>query len=102
MHMRQFLRQALLCKKEDIHFYTLPAEPRNLQGYSYAVPHIQEWLDLLNEALNPYDREISRSDLNMVYCNGSGYAATTMLDGEWYYYDFESDDFWKQYLFGGF
>ena len=95
-----FLRQALQCRSDDIHFYMLPSEPRNLQGYSYAVPHIQEWLDLLNSALNPYDREIVASDLNMVYCSGSGYAATTMLDGAWYDYDFESEDFWKQFMFG--
>ena len=81
-----FMRQALLCKSEDIHFDTLPTEPRNIQNYSYAVPHIDEWLSMLNSTINPLDREIGYGDLDIVYCGwAGGYGATTGLDGAWYY-----------------
>ncbi len=81
-----FLRQALLCRAENIHFSTMPCEPRNIQNYSYAVPHIDEWLTMLNSTINPLDREIGYGDLDIVYCGwGGSYGATTMLDGAWYY-----------------
>lgn len=81
-----FIRQALQCRSENIHFYTLPCEPRNIQNYSYAVPHIDEWLEMLNSSINPLNRDIGYGDLDIVFCGwGGSYGATTGLDGAWYY-----------------
>ena len=81
-----FMRQLLQCRSDDIHLDTLPSEGRILMGYSYAVPELDEWLEMLNTRLNPYDHELGMWDLNMVYCDGTGYAGTQgYLDGDWYY-----------------
>ena len=82
-----FMRQLLQCNSLDIHFYTMPSEGRLLQGYSYAVVNLYEWLDMLNSCLNPYDRELGIMDLNAVYTVwGGGYAGTQgYLDGDWYF-----------------
>ena len=81
-----FMRQLLKCKSEDIHFYTLPSEGRNLQGYSYAVPHLWEWIEMVNSCLNPFETELGMWNMNLVYCDGAGYSGTQgYLDGAWYY-----------------
>ena len=81
-----FLRQALQCKEENVRFDTLPADPKLLQGYSYAVPRLDEWLAMINADLNPYEEPITQWQLNLVYCDWMGhYFGTNGLDGEWYY-----------------
>lgn len=81
-----FMRQLMKCRSEDIHLYTMPSEGRLLQGYSYAVPHLGEWLELINSSLNPFEEDIGPWNMNMVYCDGAGYAGTQgYLDGAWYF-----------------
>ena len=81
------LRQGLACKSEDIHFYTMPADHRLIQGYSYELARIWEWIEMINEKLNPFDMEIGYGSLDVVYCDGmNDYSATSGgLDGAWYY-----------------
>ena len=45
---------------------------------------------MLNRDLNPFDREITMWDLNMVYCDGLGYGGVPGIDGAWYF-DMEED-----------
>ena len=81
-----FLRQALQCKAKDITFDTLPSDVKLLQGYSYAVPRLYEWLEMINGKLNPYEEPITQWQLNLVYCDWSGhYFGTNGLDGAWYF-----------------
>ena len=81
-----FLREALKCKPENVRFDSMPADPKNLMGYSYAVPRLDEWLTMINEDLNPFEEPIGAWQLNMVYCDWMGnYHGTNGLDGEWYF-----------------
>ena len=86
-NMAWFARQALRCRGEALRFETLPTEPATVHGYSYAVVRLWAWLDMINESLNPYDRELGIMDLNAVYTVwGGGYAGTQgYLDGDWYF-----------------
>ena len=81
-----FMRQLMQCRSEDIHLETMPADTCILMGYSYAVPRVYEWLEMLNSRLNPYDRELGFLDLNLVYRSGDNYYGTQgYLEGAWYY-----------------
>ena len=81
-----FLRQALKCQPEDINFYTVPSNSDYVGGLSYSVIDIWSWLPLLNECLNPYERQIEYSNLDIVYRGEGGkFTATTELKGDWYY-----------------
>ena len=81
-----FMRQLMQCKSEDIHFYTMPSEGKLLQGYSYAIPHLWEWLKLVNSSLNPFETPIEMWNMNLVYYDGARYAGTQgYLDGAWYF-----------------
>ena len=81
-----FMRQLLQCRSSDIQFYTMPSEGRLLQGYSYAVPQLWEWIDMVNTCLNPFETELGMWNMNLVYIDGAGYAGTQgYLDGAWYF-----------------
>ena len=80
-----FMRQALMCKAEDISFDTMPIAPKTIGGYSYAVIVLYNWLDMINERLNPYTEEITASDLNVMYNEIFGYGCTREVQGAWYY-----------------
>ena len=83
-NMAWYARQALLCR-EDLRFETLPTESAMVHNYSYAVVKLRDWLGMLNESLNPSDREITASDLDVVYRGEQGYTGTQELRGSWYY-----------------
>ncbi len=80
-----FMRQALMCKSEDIGFYTMPNAPKMLGGYSYAVIVLYDWLNMINEHLNPYVQELTVNDLNVMYNDIYGYGCTREVQGGWYY-----------------
>ena len=81
-----FMRQFLKCKSENIHFYTMPSDGRILQGYSYAVPYLWPWIEMVNNCLNPFEEDLGMWNMNLVYCDGTGYSGTQgYLDGAWYF-----------------
>ena len=84
-NMAWYARQALLCGSEGLRFETLPTEPATVHKYSYAVVLLSDWLPMLNELFNPYDRELTADDLDLVYRGEQGYAGTQGLRGSWYY-----------------
>ena len=40
---------------------------------------------MVNEYLNPYDTQVGYENVDIVYWDGSGYTATTTLQGAWYF-----------------
>ncbi len=86
-----FLRQALLCKSEDINFYTMPNDPDMVQGLSYAFVELYPWLDMVNAYLNPYTTPITASNVDIVYRSGGVICCTGELRGAWYFEDTSTD-----------
>ena len=84
-NMAWFIRQALQCKSEDVHFFTMPCDQNLLQGYSYAVPRLGQWLDMINQRLNPYAYPVTVENVDIVYRVEGGYRGTGGLQGDWYY-----------------
>lgn len=82
-----FARQALMCKDENINFYTVPTASKVLgQGYSYAVILVYQWVPMINEYLNPYDTEITMNNINVMYSDYFGVGCTgNEIHGAWYY-----------------
>lgn len=83
-NMAWYARQMLLCR-DNVQFMTLPTEDATVHGYSYAVVSLNSWLAMLNESLNPFERDITASDLDLVYREGGGFVGTKGLRGGWYY-----------------
>lgn len=80
-----FLRQALMCKSEDINFYTAPHTPAYVQELSYAFLDLYDWLTMVNEKLNPFSAEVGEGNLDLVYLYNGNVCCTTVLSGPGYY-----------------
>ena len=81
-----FLRQALLCKSEDVNFYTVPNTDAMVHGLSYTIIRLNEWLTMINERLNPLDSPITAEDLDIVYRDNGSFAGTAELKAPGYLY----------------
>lgn len=73
------LRCAIQCRSEDIHFYTMPNIPADVGGLSYTFVEPEEWITLLNEALNPFDTPLTEDNLDIVYYRGGALRSTLGL-----------------------
>lgn len=80
-----FIRQTLMCKSDDINFYTMPNAPKMIDGYSYAVIILYDWVKMINEYINPYVQEITVNDIDVMYNDIFGFGCTKEIQGGWYY-----------------
>ena len=80
-----FARQFLLCKMEDIHFYTMPYGSANvINGVSFVSVAQDAWLELVNSALNPYTEPVTAANVNLLMANYDGssvWSTTGMVAG---------------------
>lgn len=82
-NIRFYIKEFLLLDKDNINFYTLPADTSgSIFGMSYVYPYIDEWIELVNDKINPWEKKIDVSNINMVtYSNGNFYSTTGELKG---------------------
>ena len=64
-------QQALTMGLDNIHFYTLPGEAKNLEDVpfwdgSYYVLDAQGVLELVNDSFNPYDQPLTLEDMDIL------------------------------------
>lgn len=68
------LEQFMKLSSDDITFQTIPNRMDGMiNGLNYVMPVIDEWLVMLNDYLNPFDQEITESNINMI----------SYIDGVW-------------------
>jgi len=68
------LEQFMKLSSDDITFQTIPNRMDGMiNGLNYVMPIIDEWLVMLNDYLNPFDQEITESNINMI----------SYIDGVW-------------------
>ena len=82
-NIRFYIKEFLMLNKDGINFYTLPADTTgSIFGLSYVFPYIDEWIELVNDKINPWQNKIDVSNINMVtYSNGNFYSTTGELKG---------------------
>lgn len=75
-NIRFFIKEFLKLDKDNINFMTLPGNTGgSLDGLSYVFPYIDEWIEMVNENLNPWTQEITEDNLDMItYINGQYYS----------------------------
>lgn len=68
------LEQFMKLSSDDITFQTIPNRMDGMiNGLNYVMPIIDEWLVMINDYLNPFDQEITESNINMI----------SYIDGVW-------------------
>ena len=76
-----FATQFLKMSMDDIHFHTAPTTGVWIQGFSYVQLSVDPWIEMINQALNPYTEPITKEDCSILYTavdralvNGQHYA----------------------------
>ena len=67
-----FARQFLKCDMQNINFHTAPVSGSYFGGVSYVSLNVNQWLEMLNEYLNPYDRDIIIENVDILVANYDG------------------------------
>ena len=82
-----FLRCAIQCRTDGIALCTMPNRPADAGGLSYTFAEKDEWLELLNDTLNPFDAPIAEENLDLVYIENGLFRSTSgLIRGESYLY----------------
>ena len=72
-------RQFLSCKSEDITFQTAPNYASGINDISFVGLLVNDWLDMVNDSINPYEDDVTTANLNILTFNygGAGIGSTT-------------------------
>lgn len=62
-----YAQEFLSMSMENIEFFTMPTTGTMIKNGSYLTINVDEWLDMVNENFNPYDRKATREDCGIVY-----------------------------------
>ena len=84
-NMAWFARQFLRCRSEDVRFYTAPNTPAYVHDLSYTFLDLYNWIQMINDCLNPTDRPVSEGQLDLVYLRGGEVCCTTAIQGISYF-----------------
>ena len=78
-----YVKEFLKLDESAISFETIPANYTGTKnGMSYVFIHVDEWLDYLNTWLNPYTKEITSADVDILYeSNGQVVATSGTVQG---------------------
>ncbi len=85
-NMAWFARQLLRCRSEDIRFLTAPNTPAYVNDLSYTFLDLYNWIQLVNEELNPSTQPVGEGQLDLVYLRGGEVCCTTTLRGVSYFH----------------
>lgn len=72
-----FLREFLKLDKENIRFHTLPGRSARIRGGFYWEIDLDPWVELVNDCLNPFTKEITADNLNILQSAGDAGAVST-------------------------
>ncbi|NMA25862.1 MAG: hypothetical protein GX936_09390 [Clostridiales bacterium] len=77
-----FAKEFLKMDAEKVSFETIPAKYNDsVKGVSYCTIKLDEWLDIVNTKLNPFEYEITAEDVSILTRNAKGELYVT--DGNW-------------------
>ncbi len=85
-----FVEKFLMMDAENIHFYTVPGTGQTVRGGAYYFISKEEWLNIVNEGLNPFNVQISHNNMNyLVYQSGDVYTNTGEYYGSYSFLDYK-------------
>ncbi len=88
-----FAEEFLKCKSEDINFYTPNLGGGLIHGYSYVTLAVDNWLEMVNELINPYNTDVTWGDVDIVFYTAWGVDGTQgVRDPDYYVKGTKQDD----------
>ncbi len=84
-----YAEEFLKIDSENIHFYTMPYDSVNIRGGSYVSIQLEEWLDMVNEYLNPFSMDVTEDNVDiLMYADGYAWSTTGYSLGMESFYDY--------------
>ena len=84
-NMAWFARQLPRCRSEAVNFYTAPNTPAYVHDLSYTFLDLYNWIQMINDCLNPSTEPVGEGQLDLVYLRGGEVCCTTAIQGIAYY-----------------
>lgn len=73
-----YAQEFLKLDAENIRFHTLPADGVSIRGGSYMSIRVGEWLQMVNDYLNPFKQEVTEAHVDILTtANGRTFSSTT-------------------------
>ena len=73
-----YVTEFLKLDSENIKFMTVPNDGVYIRNGSYVSVRLEEWLDMVNEYLNPFYDEVTEGNVNILMSkNGASFTSTT-------------------------
>ena len=76
-NLAYFAREFLTLREENIRFHTAPGRSIGIRGGSYYELELAGWLDIINSGLNPWDMDVTASNLDLIRCPDGTVVSTT-------------------------
>ena len=90
-NMAFFARTLMLLKPDNVRFYTAPHNLAEIRGGSYVALRRDEWLALINEALNPFPAPVAAEDLDLLTWESGRLSSTRgNAPGLWEFFDYST------------
>ncbi len=65
-----FAKELLKMDSENVNFHTMPGEwYGSVKGSGYQVTKVSEWIELVNEYLNPFDKDLAERNFDILSVN---------------------------------
>ena len=73
-----FAKELLKMNAEDVHFDTMPGNYNDYyKGRSYVTVTLDEWIEMINAMINPYNVSVTAENLDVLTRNASGKMVST-------------------------
>lgn len=94
-NLQWYAQQFISMSMDNIKMQTIPTTGTNLQRVSYVTVNVDEWIEMLNQTINPYTHEITKKDCSIMYWT----VTPTLKDNQYYSEptDFATTDGTKAY-----
>ena len=90
-NMAFFARELMRLDADSVRFYTAPHDLAEIRGGSYVSLRRDEWLELINSALNPFTVPITAENLDLLTWGAGGLSSTRgNAPGIWTFFDYSS------------
>ena len=79
-------KELLKMDAENVSFYTMPGNYNDfVKDRGYVTVKLDEWVDMLNETINPFNISITADNLDVIYRDGKKIQCTTGVyaDSSW-------------------
>lgn len=83
-NMQWYAQEFMKMSTDNISMSTMPATGSYINNFSYVTVNVDEWLTIVNEQLNPFEKQITAEDCNILCQKNQETGKYTITSGNYY------------------